>query len=106
MPPIRKFEELMHKRIARDPGLRDALLREVVGTKLSGEFDIGKAILRDHIKVTVGFEKVAEATGTPPKSLIRLLGPRGNPPASNLFGIIGHLQKQAGTHWNVASGPG
>jgi hypothetical protein len=56
---------------------------------LAGDVDAGKAILRDYIKATVGFEKLAEATGTPPKSLIRMLGPRGNPQAHNLFGIIG-----------------
>jgi hypothetical protein len=56
--------------------------------------------------VTVGFEKLGEATGTPPKSLIRMLGPRGNPQARNLFGIIGYLQRQAGVELHVSSGPG
>ena len=48
---------------------------------LEGDVDTGKAIPRDYIKATVGFEKPGEATGTPPKSLIRMLGPRGNPRA-------------------------
>jgi hypothetical protein len=48
------------------------------------------AILRDYIKATVGFEKLGEATGTQPKSLIRMFGPRGNPQARNYFGIIGY----------------
>jgi hypothetical protein len=34
--------------------------------------------------------------GTLSKNFIRIFGPRGNPQASNLFGIIGYLQKQAG----------
>jgi hypothetical protein len=71
----------------------------------AGDADTGKAILRDYIKATVGFEKLGEATGTPPKSLIRLLGPRGNPQARNLFGIIGYLQRQAGVELHVAAGP-
>ena len=61
----------------------------------------GKTILRDYIKATVGFEKLAEATGTPAKSLIRMLGPRGNPQARNLFSIIGYLQKHAGVELHV-----
>jgi hypothetical protein len=65
----------------------------------------GKAILRDYIKATVGFEKLGEATGTQPKSLIRMFGPRGNPQARNLFGIIGYLQKQAGVELHVSQGP-
>jgi hypothetical protein len=45
------------------------------------------------------------ATGTQPKSLIRMFGPRGNPQARNLFGIIGYLQKQAGVEFHVTQGP-
>jgi hypothetical protein len=63
---------------------------------LAGDIDTGKAILRDYIKATVGLEKLGEATGTQPKNLMRMFGPRGNPQARNLFGIIGYLQKQAG----------
>ncbi len=101
----REFKELVQKRVARDPAFRDALLREGVDTLLAGDVDTGKAILRDYIKATVGFEKLAEATGTPPKSLVRMLGPRGKPQARNLFGIIGYLQKQAGIELHVAAGP-
>ena len=60
-----------------------------------------KAMLRDYIKATVGFEKLGEATDTPAKSLIRMFGPRGNRQARNLFGIIGYLQKQAGIELHV-----
>jgi DNA-binding phage protein len=105
MALTRDFRELVQRRIARDPRFRDALLREGIDTMLSGDVDTGKAILRDYIKATVGFEKLAEATGTPPKSLIRMLGPRGNPQARNLFGIIGYLQRQAGVELHVAAGP-
>jgi hypothetical protein len=71
---------------------------------LAGDIDTGKAILRDYIKATVGFEKLGEATGTQPKSLIRMFGPRGNPQARNLFGIIGYLQKRAGVELHVRQG--
>jgi hypothetical protein len=74
--------------------------------QIAGDVDTGKAILRDYIKATVGFEKLGEATGTQPKSLIRMFGPRGNPQARNLFGIIGYLQKQAGVELHVRQGPG
>lgn len=105
MALTREFKELVQKRVERDPAFRDALLREGVDTLLAGDVDTGKAVLRDYIKATVGFEKLAEATGTPPKSLVRMLGPRGNPQARNLFGIIGYLQKQAGIELHVAAGP-
>ena len=68
---------------------------------LAGDVDTGKAILRDYIKATVGFEKLGRATGTQPKSLIRMFGPRGNPQARNLFSVIGYLQRHAGRHLQV-----
>ncbi len=34
-----------------------------------------------------------------------MLGPRGNPQARNLFGIIGYLQKQAGVELHVTPQP-
>ena len=106
MTVTRDFKELVQKRVARDPAFADALLREGIDTMLAGDVDTGKAILRDYIKATVGFEKLGDATGTPAKSLIRMLSPRGNPQARNLFNIIGYLQKQAGLELHVAPGPG
>ena len=84
----------------------EALLREGIDTMLTGDVDTGKAILRDYIKATIGFEKLGEATGTQPKSLIRMFGPRGNPQARNLFSVIGYLQKCAGVELHVMAGPG
>ena len=55
---------------------------------LSGDVDAGKAILRDYIKATIGFERLGAETGSPPKSLIRMFGPAGNPQARNLFAVV------------------
>jgi hypothetical protein len=68
---------LVEQHIAEDRAFGKALLREGIGTMLSGDIDTGKAILRDYIKATIGFEKLGEATGTQPKSLICMFGPRG-----------------------------
>ena len=65
---------------------------------------IGKALLRDYINATIGFEKLAKATGTPSKSLMRMLGPKGNPRASNLLTVLGKLQRVSGVHLAVAAG--
>ena len=69
---------------------------------VSDDGDTGKTILRDDIKATVGLEKLGAATGSPPKSLIRTFGPRGNPPAKNLFSVVGYLQKRAGLRLHVS----
>jgi hypothetical protein len=98
----KSFTELMQKRTSRDKAFADALLREGVDAMLAGDVETGKSILRDYIKATVGFEKLADAIDTPAKSLIRMFGPNGNPQDRNLFGVIGYLQEQAGVELRVA----
>ena len=103
MASTRSFKNLVQHQLAEDPAFAAALLREAVDCLLAGDVDTGKSVLRDYIKATLGFEKLAAATGTPPKSLIRMFGPQGNPQARNLFGVIACLQKQAGIALHVAT---
>src|SRR5271168_3457856 len=102
MAKKKDFRELVKSRVKTDKKFAEALLREGVDAMLSGDVDTGKTILRDYIKATIGFEKLGAATGAPPKSLIRMFGPRGNPQAKNLFNVIGYLQKHAGVRLHVA----
>src|SRR4051794_38228024 len=102
MAKSKSFKELVQARVKTDKKYAEALLREGVDAMLDGDVDTGKTILRDYIKATVGFEKLGKATGAPPKSLIRMFGPRGNPQARNLFTVIGYLQKRAGVRLHVA----
>jgi DNA-binding phage protein len=102
MARTRSFKDLVERHVKDDSKFAEALLREGIDAMLSGDLDTGKAIMRDYIKATVGFEKLGAATGAPPKSLIRMFGPRGNPQARNLFSVIGYLQKRAGLRLHVA----
>ena len=102
MAKTKSFRNLVERHVKNDRKFAEAVLREGVDAMLSGDFDTGKTIMRDYIKVTVGFEKLGQATDTPPKSLIRMFGPRGNPQARNLFSVIGYLQKQAGVQLHVS----
>ena len=78
-------------RVKESAAFRDALLKEGIDALLDGELDVGKSILRDYINATIGFERLAEATGTPSKSLMRMFSPSGNPNARNLFSVISEL---------------
>jgi hypothetical protein len=101
MARTKSFKDLVEHHVKGDAKFAEALLREGIDAMLSGDLDTGKAIMRDYIKATVGFEKLGAATGAPPKSLIRMFGPRGNPQARNLFSVIGYLQKRAGVRLHV-----
>jgi len=102
MARTKNFKELMQGQVKADKKFAEALLREGINAMLSGDVETGKTILRDYIKATVGFEKLGAATGAPPKSLIRMFGPRSNPQAKDLFGVLGYLQKRAGLSLRVA----
>ncbi len=104
MALTRSFKETIKARVERDPAFREALLTEAVERLLDGEVDLGKAVLRDYINATIGFERLAAETGTPSKSLMRMLGPTGNPTASNLFAVLSKLQQVSGVQLAVAAG--
>ena len=78
MALTRDFKATVQARVQADPAFREALLREGIETMLSGDVDTGKAMLRDYIKATVGFEKLGADIGSSGKSLIRMFGPTGN----------------------------
>jgi len=96
------FHGLIQKRVNEDDAFREALLREGIDCLLAGDVETGKTVLRDYINATVGFEQLAEAVNTPPKSLMRMFSPCGNPQARNLFAVLTYLQKQAGVSLSVA----
>ena len=103
MALTRDFKETIRARVKRDPGFRKALLREGIENFLSGDVKTGKIILRDFINATVGFTKLSDVTHRSAKSLMRMLGPRGNPQARNLFEIVAYLQHAEGVRFEVRS---
>ncbi len=103
MALTRSFKETVAARIARDAGFRQSLLEEAVALFLSGDIQTGKAVLRDYVNATIGFEELAAQTGTPSKSLMRMLGPKGNPTAANLFSVLRSLQQAEGLQLTVAT---
>ncbi len=101
MSLTRDFKETIQARIVHDSAFREELLKEGVECLLSGDVDTGKAVLRDYINATIGFQELGGLTAKSPKSLMRMFGPNGNPQARNLFEIIGYLQECEGLHLKV-----
>jgi len=98
MTITRSFRDTVQARAAADPDFRYGLLTESMDSMLAGDLETGKALLRDYINATIGFEALGEAVDKSPKSLMRMLGSSGNPTAKNLFGIISFLQEKEGVH--------
>jgi DNA-binding phage protein len=105
MALTRDFKETIRARVARDPKFRKELLREGIEALLTGDIATAKTILRDYINATVGFTELSEATRIPSKSLMRMLGPTGNPRAGNLFDVVSFLQRREGVRFHLKAGP-
>ena len=96
-----EFRETVKARVARDASFRSALLTEAIDCFLSGDASTAKALLRDYINATLGFEGLASRVRLPSKSLHRMLGPKGNPRAENLFRVLSVLQQVEGVSATV-----
>ncbi len=95
------FRETIRDRAQRDARFRRALLQEAIEQMLAGDVDTGKNMIRNYINATVGFQELSRAVHTPPESLMRMFGPKGNPSAANIFGVIAELQSREGVHFSL-----
>jgi hypothetical protein len=84
----RNFKETVRARARRDPTYRRALLREALEQLVNGDVETGRNILGTYINATIGYATLGVRLAKSPKSLMRMLGPSGNPRADNLFEII------------------
>ena len=76
--------------MALPQGVRNTISHELLA---SGDFATGRAILRNYINASMGFPELARKTNISSPSLQRMFGPKGNPSAANLFGVIAALHK-------------
>jgi len=102
MPLTHDFKETIRARAQSDPDFRQALLREAVECVINGDLATGKAVLRDYVNATVGFQRLEKRTRIPAKSLMRMLGPNGSPSAANLSSILTALQKTEGVQFELS----
>lgn len=89
----RNFKQTIADRAERDPAFATAMLDEAATLFLNDEPDVARAVLRDLVNATVGFETLARKTRTPSKSLHRMLSVAGNPTMDNLAAIFGTIRK-------------
>jgi DNA-binding phage protein len=94
MALTRDFKETVNKRARNDPAFATALLDEAIDLFLNGEPELARLFLRDLVNATIGFEKLADETAKPSKSLHRMLSAKGNPTMDNLNTIFTVLRDQ------------
>ena len=94
MALTRDFKQTVVERVRRDPKFARALLDEAATLFLNGEPEAARLLLRDLVNATLGFERLAEATRTPAKSLHRMLSKGGNPSMDNLAAIFDAVRQR------------
>lgn len=94
MALTRNFKQTILERAQREPAFAKAMLDEAATLFLKGEPETARAILRDLVNATLGFERLAAATDKNSKSLHRMLSPSGNPGMDNLATIFGAVSRQ------------
>ena len=97
------FRETIQARAQSDPEFRKAMLTEAIDNFLAGDIEVGKAMLRDYINATIGFEELAKIMNKSGKSIHRMLGPAGNPKANNFFQILQVLQQREAISLKVSA---
>ena len=104
MPLTRDFKETIRARAQADPIFRRELLTDAVQTLIDGDVETAKIVLRDYVKATIGFAELGARVDKSPKSLMQMLGPKGNPRTDNLVKILSCLQKHEGVNLEVRLG--
>jgi DNA-binding phage protein len=92
MALTRDFRQTVAARVERDPAFARAMLDEAAALFLNGEPETARMMLRDLVNATVGFERLADLTERPAKSLHRMLSRNGNPSMDNLATIFDVLR--------------
>ena len=101
MPLTHSFRDTVKERARRDPEFRVGLLTEAIECMLSDEIDVAKELLRDYINATIGFQELGTLTKKDPKSLMRMLGPKGNPSLKNISLLLASLKESEGVKLHV-----
>jgi DNA-binding phage protein len=102
MPLTRDFKASIRDRAQADPEFRSALLVEAAQALIDGEPEVTKAVLRDYVNATVGFDHLSRKVRIPKKSIMRMLSKSGNPSTSNMTLILAYLNRQEGLKLKVS----
>ncbi|ABB24690.1 transcriptional regulator [Chlorobium phaeovibrioides] len=105
MALTKSYRDTLKARVERDPEFRAALFEEAMSAFLNGETGVGKALLKDLVHSTIGFEGLALELKKSSKSLHRMLAPSGNPTIGNFFQMIGAIKRTGDLDLTMKSSP-
>jgi hypothetical protein len=79
VPLTHDFKETVQARARRDRRFRHALLREAVECVINGDLETGKAVLRNYVNATVGFQNLGKTHADSGEEYYAPVGSEGQP---------------------------
>lgn len=97
MALTREFKDTVLE-LCKDPEYRKGLLLEALVSYLEGDVVVGNSMLRDYLNGTQAFQEVARDMQMQEAGLRRMVSPKGNATAKNLFRLFKLCQDREGIH--------
>lgn len=95
MALTREFKDTVME-LCNQPEYRKGLLLEALESYLEGDIAVGNALLRDYLNGTKAFAEVAKELQMKEAGVRRMVSPKGNATAKNLFRLFKICQSREG----------
>lgn len=103
MALTRDFKSTVLERARTDPEFRVGLLTEAAECLLNNEATVAKALLRDYVNATLGFQQLGVIVDKKPASLMRMLSDNGNPSLDNISQVLAAVRAHEGVDLHVSA---
>lgn len=94
-------KETILQRAKANPKFRAALIGEALESIAENDVQTAKALIRDYVLASIGFEALAKDMGKKPESIKRMLSAKGNPTINNMAAVISSLTQHEGIELHV-----
>jgi DNA-binding phage protein len=101
MGRTRPVKETILQRAKASPKFRAALIGEALELIAENDVQTAKALIRDYVLASIGFEALAKDVGKKPESIKRMLSVKGNPTISNMAALLSSLTQHEGIQLHV-----
>ena len=99
--PTRPVAETILAKAKSEPAFRAALLAEALELMAENDVETAKSLIRKYVLAAIGYDALAAELGKNKTSIMRMLGPQGNPTMKNMGALLATLQKHEGVHLEV-----
>lgn len=101
MGRTRPAKESILQRAKANSEFRGALIGEALELIAENDVQTAKALIRDYVLASIGFEALAKNVGKKPESIKRMLSVNGNPTINNMAALLSSLKQHEGIELRV-----